>query len=564
MARARTIIAGYNPELVGQYESANPAAVATNASSLISGARSAGIGVLSGKVQPDFVDVVLKFGASIYNCLSESFAIVTTAAAIFRPDSYIKAASKDLSTASLADLYSDRDYVLDSIEWWRRHEIREDISVVTEILTNVDIAANSAKLISFIRSQAVVNRFTIELLRKMSTAGVQVRQVAELIDEEKNRLLGAGRVKLQLPAPQQPLVRFGLLPFTISMTLAEIVKVMAGAETLQVKARSAEAQTGVEEVTAGAVPSREEIHEAFSKLHHQVIVLDCSRQSTIEFDARGLISLDYLTENDLLAKKQSGLTKKILVRYNTVRQVGDLDGPKPTSAPAVFVIGEPTEHTFVVQMLTPAMFKLLSNNDQAIIDSSSVRGIAAGLSTRAAEYGRVCEGIILENIFDPGSANLQVLYADATDISLPGHILKADIARDFSIHFERLFEKQLPDGNAEFVRAVTNEATIVGILTRRLISQLASRSNEFLVSYIYKFDALSRQFARELIGRTKKYRPSELVYKELRPTELRKHLHGICMTIIDEVIYELDRAKTWDEIDKSLKEFFIERKMISI
>lgn len=561
VARAGNIIAGYNPQIIDEYNATNAASILDTITRLLDQHNK--FAAAANGQRP--ITAMLQNGFDIYAELGKAFASISVAIAVFKPDTYLRAATEGLSSTAVSDIYNDRDFVLDAAEWWRRREIAEDTNIVSALLTGINIRANSAIIIGFIREQSTVNKFTVELLRKMAAERVRSRVVSDLIDAEKDLLLGAGRiVAATVPAPQQPLVRFGLIPFTISMPLGGIVDVMTRASG------TSKASLSTADDSSAAPLTREQIENAFSQLHHQVVVIDCSRSvgvdstlaaPTIEFDARGLISLDYLTENDLLIKRNSGLTKKILVRYNTVRDVAapeNYDIPKIQSP--IFTIGDATSHVFVVQMLTPIRFKLLSNNSTALVNRSTVRGLFAGISTRAAEYARICEDIILSKIYDPGSANIQVLYAEATNLAMPADALKANISRDFSIHFESALEKKMPTNNAHFVRLLANEGVIVSILTRRLVAQLGRPSTEFLLTYMYKFDALSRQFVRELVSRAKRHQPSALSYRELRPTELKRHLYSICMTAVDEAINELDRAKQWDEIDKSLKEFFIERR----
>lgn len=537
LERAGTIIASYNPELFERYETLSAEAIVDAVNRQLDEVESADPATRT-------TAAILAAGHAIYVELNRAAVAVTTAAQVFEPDTYIRAATEGLSATAVSDTYNDRDFVLDAQEWWRRREIVDDPIIVDALLTHINVRSDAVDIIEFIRAHQSVNKFTVELLRRMSAARIRSRVVAGLIDDEKNILLGAGRAE---PGVHQPLVRFGLMPFTVSMPLVDIYAAMVAAE----------------KSVAADITADTPAEEAFARLHHQVVVVDMSRpRGAIEFDSRGLISLEYLTENDLMIKRNMGLTKKVLIRYNTVREVVPAVATSLDGAARIFTIGEPTQHVFVVQILAAGQYKILSNSDTALCQRDSVRGLIDGLSERPQAYNRVCEDIIIDRVFDAAAANIHVLYAEATNLALPSDVLKADISRDFSIHFESVLNVRLPENPLQFVRVLSNEAAAVKILTRRLISHIGRPSTEFLVSYMYKFDALSRQFVREITTRAKRHQPSPLLFRELRPDELRKHIHSVFMTAIDETIDELDRTQQWDSIDKSLKEFFIERKIV--
>lgn len=487
----------------------------------------------------------LKLGQYLYNLLGNIKEMYPVIHDSLVNEKYLKMAIYNMSATYSLEIETNRITALNLLQQYYETCV-DDAEIIDIILDKVNLQTNIPTVLLFINdNEKMVNKFMIEVLRETikHVNGDSKQRLLDLIEQQKNILFNSQRLVLKYRGPQSPLVRYGLCPKTLSMPIWELF------ELIGAKWRS---KTDI----------KDNFRQLATELHSHIFVIDKIASSPIEFDIRGLVSIEYITQNDLKTNPTNGLNKKILERYNTIKEL-------PTGntlmkfAVTRFLIPN-AKQAYIIETLNGNLYRLMSNTKELYADIDSVRGLINGLSTRPIVYGHLHEMDIINKCFDEKSHIILNAYNEQVHAAPASYIVKEKVISDFMEEYEKVINQHIPISPSEFRDMVTgNTNSINEILLYRLSHSIKTPEKgraEYIITYMAKFDGIIRQFIKVLENKYNMYSISELLFKERTGNDLKQYLLAICKDIIVKVVNELDRAKQWTDYDISIKEFFLESK----
>lgn len=469
----------------------------------------------------------------LYDRIAQIDTCINTIYEVVESPVYTKMILFNMSQTYGASLLLDKNFVLDAIQ--RYHAISDE-EIFTAALAHINVKANVLACTLFIEASGI-NRFMIELIRETLKWSKNER-LLRVVERQKNLILGAQRLTMLPPESiLQMSVRYGLYPLTRSMPAADLFARLGAPYS---------ADLGVEEaLRMWATKSR-------------VGVIICAKvlQNPIEFDSQGLISLKYVTENNLKTSLDAGLNKKILERFNTIKI---LPGGHGTDLRMTRFVPEGARDLCIVETLNGDLYRILGRVDNDLTPVDTVRGLVDGLSLRPHEYNRIHYETIVDHCYDPAIPNILIEYENEKREVLQSEVIKARIIADFTEDFEMRLGGKTPSRVAELRAMILDEDVMNQILMNRLTKNMGSsgkESAEVLVTYVVKFDEILNTFRKEL-RTTLDAEHFAKVLKEYRGAELSRVIKDIYKGLITKVVNELDRGGRWTEYDISLKEFIL-------
>lgn len=294
---------------------------------------------------------------------------------------------------------------------------------------------------------------------------------------------------------------------------------------------------------------------------HGLIVMTNPTGSPVEFDLRGLIDSATIAEHDFQTHPTSGLTKRILERFNTAKLLPSDKNvrakpfsrfPQTGQVPSWQIIEsiDGTTWRIVVPIgVDPA--------DDFSIPADLMRAFTEGVSTRPHQYSVMQK--ITSRCFDPRAPHKLRDYAATISSRTSTEVLRAKIVDALSRGFEGRLGSA-PSGQKLSPRAFRDLAVDVVDVSETLLDMLSERvadaSPESICTYAAKTDGVVRSLVSEINRALDIHSPPPRFYAETRPTELLAGLLGIFRTCVAAAVDELERSGAWEEYDLTLKEFW--------
>jgi hypothetical protein len=433
----------------------------------------------------------------------------------------------------------------------------------------MDIKKFSPQIYLFIdKNRANVNKFMIELIKEMiqhSSEGTKTA-LLDLVEVQKDILLGAGRLKMNYKPPQCMITRCGLVPKGESTDLADLI-------------------TSLGAKYDADLDISDNIETAISTLKCGFVFINKISRSPMEFNISGLISPEYIAKNGLQFGPQSGLTKKVLQRLATIRELPR--GERDTFADLAKTFGEISpgvvsisievklsdrkvevspDTVYVIETLGGNVFRLISDTTNNVASPRAIYGIIGGVKTRPVKYNGLHEGEILARCYDPLSTMLLNQYEQETKSIQVDDPIKGRLLNDFVEYFESRISESTPESEAEYKNIIAQDDDIItSMLLSRLIAGINIQSksmSEYMITYMVKFDEIIREYLREFASGLAKISIPDILFREKSKAEIKKYLVDLYKDIANNAITTLDKRKRWVEYDISLKEFFMEHKYI--
>lgn len=359
------------------------------------------------------------------------------------------------------------------------------------------------------------NSFVVKLIETAAkgTTGAKKRALTAMIDSIIDVTLGASRVKLEFGGIQGLTSRYG----------CEIGPVVSESEF-----------TGGQSLAEFVAPDG-------------LVVYNCSAGTALQFDARGLIDAAYIEANGLKTPPLAGLNKKILQRFATVTPI-----PGGRSDDDTVIVPGTSESWRVFQRLTKTHIREL-------LDAPAEK-MLAGISGRPRRYSEIQEKTIMARCFDPNAPTTAAEYENTKAVKFDSGVVRVAI-RDKMVS---LFSRSLAGVKNE--RDLQDAAIKVPEITNILIDTLvtstgmrARKSPEHIITYLSKFDGITRAFIKELEKRWGKSGITGKVFKEYSGDGLGEYLAGVYAAVVDSALAELDKTGSWSEYDLSVKEYFLDK-----
>lgn len=381
------------------------------------------------------------------------------------------------------------------------------------------------------------NRFTIFMLNYLikyySNDRVKYRNLALIVEQQKNDVLGTTRIELKYAGIQGQIVNYSLVPLTESMKMSEIFKLI-----------------GVDTVNIDTTNSPQDL-SLLSSQDFGVILLNKSSQSPLEFNLRGLIDPKYINENGLKISPLSGLTKKMLKKYTTINEL-----PITPIAPAAKVIVNPHMDKFIIlETLNGDLWRILGTgetDDLSAITGDKIIGLIKGLTTRAINYNKYHEDKIVDVCYDRKYEMIANSFSTIRESS-------ENVKKELLDILVEGFLKKIDSINESNLAQVAQSLDVRGALKKVLHRESAF---EELITKLVKFELLHTTLIRAMERRWSEEPIDMKIFHEYTVADRNKILHETMIRVTKRAVDDLDRDNSWSDYDSSIKLQFMRKKFL--
>lgn len=391
--------------------------------------------------------------------------------------------------------------------------------------------------IKFILDAKIVNKFIIAAIKRVSMNDpAAAKSLKVIIEDAKNKLLRSVTLDLDsYPSIQAYISSHGLIPATQSMPPEDLFKLIISKGIIK----------GYDyDTTADLITNCQRSNHAF-------VILDKASVATpIEFNINGIINSKYILDNNLVVKDQAGLNKKFITRFTTVKRLND---HVPTNVRPV-KIGTGAS-IIVLETLDGKLWRVLGSEYAKLITTNNLFN---GLSLRPHEYNTWTENALLAHI-DETAPNI---IRSFTEVS--SSIVSAPLVTEIVSGAMNMYDStDTPVSTEHFINTV-NGIDYMSIIAGKLVHKRSNVAfaSEFAVTYVAKLDSITNTFLQELRSQVGKVKIDDRLFDERTGEDLREYLRAIALEIITNVVKELDRANLWADYNISIKEYFMQKKMI--
>ena len=491
---------------------------------------------------------------------------------VFDNRSYAELAMYNKSATYTEEVNRDRNEALAARERYMTFAERDDekiIKIAIDILAAGDAGDDIFKFIR--ENENTINKFTIRLFHWfiITATGERQKRAELIVEKQKDIVLGSSRVDLgKYPGVQGVICRYKLLPITQSMPPTDLFK------TLGYSYKSEESFDVNLKTLASHGPG--------------IIAINKATESSVEFNLTGLIDLDFIVKNNLKTQPMSGLTKKIITRFNTANRLppaktisekveSDDDetnsetNSNHNSKPISRQISEPirivagTQDTWIViETINGDLWRQLGLRGDGVIPGNMIIGLTDGLTLRPHYYHSIQTEQILKRCFDKKAALLLDIYAEQNKTIGTSTPLTAKIIGKLTDIMEKKLET-MEINLLNFTDVATDKIQVNKVLLSVLIhttGTYGSRSSEYLMTYVAKLERIQYKFGVEIAGAVREADIPERLFKERKGDDLKSRLLSIYQSILQIAVDKLDSTRVWMEYDMTLKEFFLEEKHI--
>ncbi len=481
----------------------------------------------------------------LYSKFATVDAALREVISMFENETYLTLAVHNMSSSYVVNLRRMSSVVTGEYEKFLNASARDDDSVFDYVFK---IPHSTDDLYDFAtKNEFIVNKFTIKLV------GVAIKEVEgsrkyrmeNMIEKQKDIIFDVDRLIMSnYTGSQASVVRYNLLPAGSSMIIEELFSALG----VEYKSQNTTAQNW----------------EKLANKGQGVIVLTNCTKSPVEFNMDGLINSEYVTANQLSTPPLSGLTKKIIQRFDTVKRL-----PVDVTIPKYTAIYPGHKDTWLVmETLNGQHWRQLAYKGTTSIPKEIISGLHVGITTRPDQYNLSISDEILKKCFDSKSQLTLDAYSRKQTISISSEPLKAKIleklTRSFEINVASI--KSPVDVKRSAVNVDEITSVILSSLTYSKIAKTATEhgASENMITYFIKINDLTHTFIKELNRRWTREVIEERMFKDYSGSELNKNIMTIFTSVTKAAIDELDNAKAWTGYDQTLKEFVIDTRFMNV
>jgi hypothetical protein len=438
-------------------------------------------------------------------------------------------------------------------------ELINNALVNNEIINNA--LANNAELKEFIATLAITypspNRFVIGMMRLAMTfvSDERKRTLSVIIDNLKNTVLEIPNFRHLAVSHICPITRGGLIPATEPMTIVDLFKLIPGAPEYDPKSDLDDNMRVFTNViskisTDGGGP-----------------VIGCmlwrhADGSPLIFDLRGLLSADYIKENELDISLKTGLTKKFITKYTTVNTVQRGDWGNDLRSIIRYIPEKKLKAEFywVIETIDLLTYRIL------VVGKTDVPNTVHEITTvpyprtlfldtngnmRPHQYNLILSKIIIERGYSTNVLRLVENYQNSLEKNYSTEGIKQKVVDALTMWFRPIAQKLT--SAAELTAAVINPDILVSILMKTLTHRIGTP--EYMLSYVNKMEKIASQMNREL----ERLWHAEKITERMFHEHTRRDMEVIIMTAYvnnaKRAADNLDAGRVWVEYDRMLKEF---------
>ncbi len=450
---------------------------------------------------------------------------------LFANETYSKMAVYNMSSTYTTNIRHEKNNILLAYEKYLDMAVTDD----EEIFNIVAKKSNTDKMFMYaIEHETTINKFTIRLIKEIIglVSGEKRKRLELMVETQKDLLLKTTHIIPPFAGAQGVVVRYGLRSCSDSVSIEMIF------DSFDLKYN-----TNI---------SIDENWKLLSIKGPGLIIINKSIGTPIEFNLDGLIDLDYVTKRDLKTNPASGLTKKIIERFTTIKSLADNQVQNIDQAVKKY----PGNGAWLI-------FETINGTDwrQLSQHNNQITGLFKGLSSRPTEYNRIHSETIIKNCFDRNAQMYIDEYTANKKLTTSSEPVRAAILDRITRNYKNL--NILPTNASQFKQNVIDKEALTEILLDILTHTTGiygKGSAEYMLTYIAKFDNIIHTFIKELERRWSIEKIPDRLFSEYSEKQLKNELDTIFIKVTTDSIDELDRSGIWTDYDMSVKDFFLERK----
>lgn len=307
---------------------------------------------------------------------------------------------------------------------------------------------------------------------------------------------------------------------------------------------------------------------------HNIVIINNSNTSAIEFGLRGILDNEYLARKDLVVPIESGLNKKIFSRFNNLRILET--SKNCVAGPIVFKRAKVySPYWYVVETndggINWRLLGLQTNYEnnfkyQIRLAENNIYSILEGVATRPIRYNCAMSEKIFTSCFDPRADEYIRAYIN-TETSLPNpEAIKDEISREMKQWVEQNIQS-ITDVKKIYSVFISHEH-INEIIVRILFSSISDRkmldNMETVMSCLSRFHLIAEGFYHEVERQWFAHIIPSNIFENYSANEARQIIKKSILDIYQRAIAALDNLHEWISYNISLKEFVMAKKNISL
>lgn len=546
------------------------------------------------------IEQLLLKSHELYQTYSDISANIAALHRVAMNPNYSRMAMYNFSGTTLNTIVINRNQLIETIERYSEINIDTDTKILKELIIRARVQEHLKQVLLFLMgSEHSTNRYIIELVRMAVkyTAGADRVKLLNIVEQEKDKTLKSSRQRLDYPGVQGLIVRCGLVPVTESVSFVDLLKLIDGVQihdTLSVDKRGDYAemldkiggsrkertvrsaikttktqskyvksrpQTTINTAATSMFTTANCTAECFEHLAKSndlcVVLIDKCSNNPIEFNINGLISTEYVEKYDLRTRPGACVDDKVLKRYNTVSEM-----TAARTEPAKLQSWGQGAAALVIETINGDKYRILCNSmNHYFTPMSVIAPYMAGLNNRLIKYHLLHENDILAKCFDTKARDILANYQKST-VQFPIETARRDLSEKLMESFTERVTTVLPKNLQEFKELVDKDqinSIMMGVFLKFLP---VSQNPEYAITYIVRFEDIIRLFNKEIDVHMRNIKITDLTFRERSPNDLRKFLIDTFGDVVRRSIDEMRKTKKFDDIETSLKEFYMEQKNI--
>lgn len=480
------------------------------------------------KIEAFNIADVLSIGANmlsisnLYTLLAEIDTAIEYIIKIVSNETYIQIAVNNLSSSRAIDVYHIKSDIISAYTSYKDCAVDDD-----KLFDQIWQTLPQSSIYDFIINNAnIINKFTIAAIGYLLTKSIEYRRALELlIEKQKDTILGVMRIT------SFNLSRYNLRPITSLMSIQSLFKSLG-------------------------FNYRDSISIDENITLNNIIALYNITKSPIDYDMRGSIDLNYVTQHGLQSTLLTGLNKKIIERYSAGGRIAD-NIERPIEK---IIQGDITSQKwYVLETIDGNLWRalgLFNGTLVAQIDMNNIIGLIRGMTTRPYQYNKLCAETIISRCLDPQAENILRDYqneprrisSDAINTAIVNHALdifarKVNAIKSISDFRDIIYDESLIESC--LLTALSNTGTSF----ENIITQIYS-INESL----YKFKNILEKYIVNINDR---------IFSEDSRSEINRILTNVYKIGLEKTVSELSQGNEWATYDTTVKEYFIRNKYIT-
>jgi hypothetical protein len=398
---------------------------------------------------------------------------------------------------------------------------------------------NKQDCVEFLLKSSYNNIFTNNLLSYLLAHGTSSDKLrlGRIIETRKDLILDSKRINLKGDSIASLIGVYGTVPVTLMMKFNELMKLVA-----------------IVAPEAATLASTIKFCKSIDNKLLGFVIISRGFKSSVEFDIRGLISSDFVSNLD--SKPNSGLNKKFIKRFSTVtRHYTD-----SRDVSYEVIINPNSTKVLLIETFDGAKYRLISSKLGEYTVSTDFAYKFLSVSTRPDKYNTIMSNIIMKNCIDASALGLINNFSDTSEIVKSSSAIKDRIIKEYL----ELFDQKSPTTLSEFKQLFSPKDMSRFLIPILLHITTNNPTQDVLLTYLTKCDDIANAFNEALDETYESINIPETLFESLSKKDLQAQLREITVQIITAASDKLDQGGRWTSHNMTLKEYFIEKKYESV